>query len=485
LNKLAKSITNFSYNKRALKFFSNFSYTLISNLVSLVASALAILIVPKLIGVEEYGYWQLYLFYSTYVGFMHFGWNDGIYLRYGGKKYEDLNKSLFFSQFYMLVIMQLIIAVGIAIATIFIFNDENRTFILQMTALCLLIVNLGHMLFFILQGTNRIKEYALVTIIGRIIYLSLMIFLLLIIGVRDFKLLIIADLMGKLASLGFAIYICRDFVFLKISKFYFSFREALENIIVGIKLMFANIASLFIIGTVRFGIERAWDVISFGKVSLTLSLSNFMMIFINALGIIMFPILRRADQKKLPSIYITMRDFLMIVLLAILIIYYPFKVIMSLWLPEYADSLIYMALLLPLCVYEGKMALLINTYLKTMRKEKLMLNINLISLIVSIVLTVITTIFIKNLDLAVLSIVIILAFRCIIAEVILAKKLGVSVYKDIIFELTITTIFITSAWFIHSWSVVIMYVLAYCVYLVIKRKDISSTINNIKLLMRS
>lgn len=47
---------------------------------------------------EEYGYCQLHLFYSSYVGFLHFGWNDGIYLRYGGKNYIELDKKLFFFQ---------------------------------------------------------------------------------------------------------------------------------------------------------------------------------------------------------------------------------------------------------------------------------------------------------------------------------------------------------------------------------------------------
>ena len=51
----------------------------------------------KLIGVEKYGYWQLYLFYTSYVGFFQLGWNDGIYLRYGGEDYNNLDKGLFFA----------------------------------------------------------------------------------------------------------------------------------------------------------------------------------------------------------------------------------------------------------------------------------------------------------------------------------------------------------------------------------------------------
>lgn len=469
---------------KAVNFIKNFSYTLISNLISLFVSTLMILIVPKLIGVEEYGYWQLYLFYSVYVGFLHFGWDDGIYLRSGGKEYKELDKGLFFSQFYMLVILQLILAVIMfGSSTIFIF-DTNRIFIFRMTSICMAIVNVRYMLVYILQGTNRIKEYAKITMMDRMLYCFLII-ILLIVGVRKYKLMIVADLIGKFISLLYATYCCRDIVYRRISTFYFSFKETIENINVGMKLMFSGIASMLIIGVVRFGIERSWDVKTFGKVSLTLSISNLMMLLINAVGIIMFPILRRTDEKNLPNIYITMRDFLMVIMLGVLIVYYPIKVVLSIWLPKYSDSLMYMALVFPICVFEGKMALLINTYLKTLRKEKLMLKINLITLAISVMLTFVTTILLKNLDLAITAIVMLLAFRCALAEVFLFKILKISLYKDIALELTMTLIFILTGWFINSWLAVFLYSVTYIMYLAIKRKDIASTIKNVKLLMKA
>jgi len=470
-------------NSKAIDFIKNFSYTISSNLVSMVVSTLVVLIVPKLIGAEEYGYWQLYLFYEAYVGLLHFGWNDGIYLRYGGKEYKDLDKVMLFSQFYMLVIFQLILAAIISLFSILFFTGGNKLFIIQMIALCLVITNVRLMLLYILQCTNRIKEYARITMMDRILYCCLIITFLTV-GVREYKLMILADLICKSISLFYAMYCCRDMAFRKISTFYFDFREAIENISVGIKLMFANIASMLIIGVVRFGIERSWDVSTFGKISLTLSVSNLMMLFINAVGIIMFPILRRTDEKKLPNIYITMRDFLMVILLGMLIVYYPLKVVLSAWLPKYADSLMYMALVFPMCVFEGKMSLLINTYLKTLRREKLMLKINLVSFALSVLITFVNTILLKNLNLAISSIVVLLSFRCALAEMYLSKILSISLYKDIILELAMTLIFILTAWFLNSWLTVLLYGFSYTMYLIIKRKDISNTITNIKFLMK-
>lgn len=471
-------------NSKAINIIRNFSYALSSNLVSLIVSTIVILIVPKLISVEEYGYWQLYLFYSSYIGFLHFGWNDGIYLRFGGAEYKNLDKRLFFSQFYMMVGLQLLIAIIMSITTILLFEDGDRRFIIWMIAICLLIVNVRQMLSLILQSTNRIKEYASVTMTGRIIYV-LVIILLLVIGIRDYQLLIVSDLIGKLFSLSLAIYYCKDIVFRKVFSFYFSFRETVWNTKVGIKLMIANIASTLIIGVVRFGIEHSWDIETFGKVSLTLSVSGLMIVFINAIGIVIFPILRRTDDTKLSYIYVTIRDFLMMILLFFIIVYFPLKGFLSFWLPKYADSLMYMALIFPMIMYEGKTVLLLNTYFKTLRKEKLMLKINLFSLLISILITIVTTVLIKDLNLAVLSILVVMAFRCIIAEIILMRFLKINVYKDVILELLMSVIFIIMAWFMDIWVAVIGYSIAYIIYILIKRKDITNTIQHMRALMKA
>lgn len=465
-------------------FIKNFSYTLGSNFVSLLVSILVLLFVPKLIGVWDYGYWQLFVFYSTYVGFLHFGWNDGIYLRYGGKEYKDLDKRLFFSQFYMILILQLIIATIIVLTTTYFLNEANRIFIIVMTVLCMLVVNVRYMLLYILQSTNRFKEYSNITMLDRILY-GVLIISFLVIGVREYKLLIVADLVGKVISLFYAMYCCKEIVFRNISTFYFSFTEAIENISVGIKLMVANIASMLIIGVVRVGIERSWDVSTFGKISLILSVSSLVMLFINAVGTILFPMLRRTDEGKLADIYVTIKDILIVILWGFLMLYYPLKVILSDWLPKYSDSLNYMALVFPMCVYEGKMALLINTYLKTMRKEKLILKINLVSFGLSLISTIVTTVILKNLNLAILSIVFLLAFRCVLAEIYLSKILKIPVYKDVILELIMTFIFMITGWYINSLLGVLIYMLAYILFLIIKRNDIINMTRIMKVLIRA
>jgi hypothetical protein len=249
--------------------------------------------------------------------------------------------------------------------------------------------------------------------------------------------------------------------------------------------MISNIASMLIVGVVRFGIERTWDITTFGKVSLTLNISNLLMLFINALGIIMFPVLRRTDKKSLPSIYKVMRDLLMVVMFGMLIFYYPAKEMLTNWLPDYTESLRYMALLLPLSVYEGKMVLLVNTYFKALRKEKLMLRINLLVMSISMLTTIVTTIVLNNLGVAVFSIVLLLMLRAVVSEVAISKILNLYLLKDIFLEIILTLAFIISGWYFDSILTLIIYIGFYLTYLVIQKNALIDTKDKIKSIISS
>lgn len=468
-----------STRNRIFELLRNFSYSLISNLISLVISTLVVLIIPKFIDVESYGYWQLYVFYSSYVGLLHFGWNDGIYLKEGGNNYADINKQSYFSQFYLLLISQFIIALFGFGFTYFYVAEENKRFVLYSTAICLILVNCRYMLLFLLQATNRIKDYSIVTISDRILY-ALFIAGLILFKFYDFKLMTYMDLLSKGISLLIAIYYCRDIVFQKFAYLRLELEEIKENILSGIKLMFSNIASKLIIGNIRFGIERMWTVAVFGQVSLTLSISGFMMLFINAVGIVLFPFLRNVKKENLNQFYVISRDSIVIIMFLFLFLYFPVIQILKHWLPKYNDGLIYLSILFPMCLFEGKMSMLVSTYLKVLREEKFLLMINVVSLIASLIVGSITIYLLKNLDLTVFGIIFLVAFRCVFAEIFISKKLNLNIIKDISQELLLTVVFICSCWFLSPLYALLVYTCSFIFYLFYNYNSFKITFANIK-----
>ncbi|MGH0431844.1 lipopolysaccharide biosynthesis protein [Bacillus hominis] len=471
-------------NSSVKKFARNFSYTFITHLLATVISIVLILIVPRFISINDYGYWQLYIFYISYISYMSLGLTDGAYLRYGGYEYKDLNKKVFVSQYWFLVVLEIFISSSIVLFYILVSPGTSKTMVVLFTCLAGILIVPRSLLMFMLQATNRIKESSIMLMIERVIYFILVITFL-ISGIKQFEYLIVADIIGKIFSVFYSVYVCKELVIGKFEPLKVSIREIVINISVGSKLLFANLASMLIIGIVRFFIEANWSIETFGKVALTLSISNMLMLFINAIAAVLFPTLKRTPQERLPAIYKMVRTLITIPLLGILVFYYPLKVILSAWLPQYADSLTYMAVLFPMCLYEGKMLLLVNTYLKTLRKEKWMLIINLITVAMSLALTCISVFLLNSLNLTILCIIILLAFRCIVAEIYLARFLNIKVKKDIILEVIITIIFIVISWYLSVISALFIYLVVYAIYLVIKKNDIIDLWRNIKILIKS
>ena len=449
----------------------NFSYTFVSNVVSFCISALVTFIVPKKLGVESYGYFQLYLFYVSYVGFFHFGWADGVFLRYGGAYYDQLDRAKFSAQFWLYSAFELTLGAVIGISAWFYARPEEKALVLCLVGVAVFLLLPRTFLQYVLQCTNRMREYAFLTVIEKIVYFVLVLVFLL--GeTRQFAFLIAADLFGKSCALVYAAYQCRDIILTRMDPLEKALEEVKQNISVGSKLMISNIAGMLIIGIVRLSIEHQWDVATFGKISLTMSVSNMLMVVIRAVAMVTFPMLRRTDNEKLAPLYNTMRVCLMIPLLGMMVAYYPVKAILSVWLPQYAESLRYMAILFPMCIFESKMSMLIETYLKALRKERWLLLVNVVTVSVSLLVTISTVFLLQNLNLAILSIVMILAFRCVVAELLLSKVLDVTVIKDIVLELLLTTIFVAFNWFGGGTIGLLAYLLSYLVYLFLKRNEL-------------
>ena len=431
-----------------MKRYAPFLYSLGTNALSFCISALTTFVVPKLLGATNYGYWQLYLFYVSYIGIFHFGWNDGIYLRYGGSNYNDLDKDSLYEQFCIELILQFLIAICIIILTSVFYDPYKRT-VLLWVAVCMIITNITSMFVYILQMTSRIKEYAIINTIDRGLF-GVFVVLLLSKNSDNFESLIGGDLTCRLLSLILALLFCKDIFKMKSRKWKGIFTEIWKNIDVGSKLMFANLAGMLITGIVRFGIEHIWSIEIFGKISLTISISNFLIIFINSVGIVIYPMLRNIEADYRRTIFIKLNNAF-VYAYVILLVFFPFKIFINLLLPEYTDSIIYMATLFPICIYEGKISLLYLTYLKALRKEKEILYINVITVLISIILTFITTYLLKNLFLSVFSITILMFIRSTLNELYLGMVLNIkNIWVNVIFELILSSAFIISTTTLQS-----------------------------------
>lgn len=457
---------------KTYEFIRKMMYALGANLLSLFVSLLTALLVPRFLGeaIEQYGYLQIYLFYTSYIGFFHFGWCDGIFLRDGGKKYSDLDQSVYSGQFWLLTAIQICIGIVIVFCGVLGRLSEYR-FIFIAFAINLIIYIPRTMLAYYLQTTNRIKEYASIATLGRTVY-GISILLIISFACKQYEYFVVGDIIGKLFALLLSMWWCRDIVFSRPALLKVVVEEAEKNVSVGCKLMFSNIASMLTTGVVSWGVQQVWNVETYGKVSFSLSVSNLLLTFISAVALVLYPTLRRTEQNSLPKVYTKVRAPLMLSLFGLLLVYYPVRVALVAWLPQYSDSLQYMAILFPMCVYAAKMTLLVQTYMNVFRLEKEMLFVNVVGVLFAVITTIVSVFIMKSLTFAMFSMVASQAFRCAYAEIVLSKHIRICVGRDIFIEILMTVIFIYANWIIGDWYGVCVYAFAYAVYLFLKRKEI-------------
>lgn len=445
----------------------NLSYVFSTNFISLGLSTMLTFIVPKIIGISEFSYWQLYVFYASYVGMLHLGLPDGVYLLLGGKDYEEINKEKYGALFFLYAFFQLIFSFIIFILYRTLFFESDKYFVVISTLIVMVILNLRIYLLYILQATNRIKDFSVISIMEKIVFVITLIFFI-ILKSSTYKWLIFLDVTSKLVSTIYALYIMRDLIKFKninISNLFETKNTFLETINIGSKLLVSNLASMLIIGIIRFGIEINWDIETFGQVSLSLNISNLLMVFINSIGIVIFPLIKKLSKSQLSNYYTMIRENLISVMFIFLMFFFPLKAFLFWWLPDYRSSIIYMGILFPICLYEGKMSLLVNTYMKSLRMERTLLKVNIISLVISLLLMYTSIFLFSNLIFAVSSIVIVLGFRSNYSEYLLSRTLEINLTKNLILETVMVFIFIISnSFFSNGWLIYIISLILYIAF---------------------
>lgn len=465
--------------KKKKVFFKNLIYAFSAQIISLLLSFIMSLIVPKILGVDKYSYWQLFLFYSSYVGFTTFGFSDGIYLRLGGKNYEDLDFRIIGSQIKLNMILQVfIVMIFWIIINIFVY-DQSRKFVLILTSIFLIISNFCTYIGYVFQAVNKTNIFSIATIIEKVFFL-VVVLILLFLKIDNFKPFIILYVIGKTLALIYCVKKGKKIIFSQLCDIRLSLIEMWKNISIGIKLMIANISSMLILGSGRFIIDKTWGITAFGKFSFALSLCTFFLQFINQTSMVLFPALRKGNEENLNKFYGFARSLLSLGLPAIFLIYTPMSYILSLWLPEYQVSLRYLAYLLPLCIYDGKMNLLCNTYFKVLRKENILLNVNFLSVIVSFAFGIIGANIFNNIYFVVFSMVFSIAFRSIISELYLAKLMKTNINIELIMETIMVVIFIITVTYMNCLNAFIVFLIVYTIYIIINTKKVKDVWEFIK-----
>lgn len=243
-----------------------------ANVLNLLLGLFTGFIMPKYLSIDTYANIKNYQLYISYIGFMHLGFVDGVYLKFGGYKLDQiqsqyLRKSHSTLAVFQSVVMMFFLGVGIA------FNDLALTFF-AISILPLNIVNFYKNLY---QATGEFVKYRDVLNINTILTFVFIVLLVGVLRVDNYVWYLGAyTLISIFIWLRIEIKNHQKLIEIKL----FNFKELVSEIKAGIFLMLGNFSSLLLTSMDRWFIKALMDYIAFAEYSFAVSMENFLNIAI-------------------------------------------------------------------------------------------------------------------------------------------------------------------------------------------------------------
>ena len=244
---------------------------LIVNVLNLVVTLITNFVLPKHLSTETYAAIKSYQFYINYIGILHLGYADGMYLKYGGKSYTEIDTRVFKRELSTLRIFQFIMCFAATVVALFM-----RDLVMVLVALSILPYNMFVGYKTIFQAIGDFDSYSKAINASTVI-------LFLINMVSLFVLHI-----DKMQVYLYGYFVCYVLIWIaleyRISKtmcqeakeyVVFDVKYFSENIRSGILLMLGNFSSIILTGMDRWFIKFLMDTVAFAEYSFAVSIENF------------------------------------------------------------------------------------------------------------------------------------------------------------------------------------------------------------------
>jgi O-antigen/teichoic acid export membrane protein len=458
----------------------NFIYVTGANILSLLAGVLTGLIAPKLLGVEEFAYWQIFLLYVNYVGLLHFGFNDGVYLRYGHYDYHELPKERFRSYFTFLFLFQGAIA---AVLTLIIFafsKDTVRAWIFLYVFINMVLINLTTYFAFINQITKRFSVYARLLTASKLIYIVAIAGIFFVRERFHMQFIIIHTGVNAL-TLAAYVYQSRDLVWGPREPMRSCWKDLIQNISVGFFVMIGNFMGLAIIGLDKLFVERFFTLQDFAMYSFAAAMISVVYLLLNAVSTAVYPYLARIkDESVLKVLYERAGRVIFLFSGLALAGYFVFSLIVEWFLPQYVEALPVALILFATTYLKAKISIIGANYYKALQLQRQYTLNNILALTAGAVTSIIAVVlYPENAAIAAASVV---AFYLwyFYTESFFKKRLGVKVFKETIANTVLTAVFLVIGLAIRQWYIGIIAYLFFLLlmYFLLYFNDLRNMVKN-------
>ena len=326
-----------------------------------------VFIIAKYLSVEGYGYWQLFMLYSTYVGVLHLGFADGILVRWAGKELAQVGSEMRIA-FRFLILEQVIIIAPLGLLLYLVLRPPLQWIGLMILAYAFI----GNLAAFFMLATQAVRKFKLLTTlnVGRSLFFLLMVIVLLTTGHLNHHYVILAFLASFLLVLfAFNLYF-RKYLWQEKAPVLPLRTYGKENINIGIFVLLGNFVLLLFLTIDRLMVSAFFTIEQFAIYAFALAVALVAYSFVESVSRVFFPYLSSAAAELRVRASHLGEPAIILVWAAILLGYYPLARLVEYYLPAYVDSLRIMQILLCTIGFGSLIQILHGNYYKVYRMQR-------------------------------------------------------------------------------------------------------------------
>ena len=357
-----------------------------ANFIQLVSNLIVGFFVPSILSIDGYANLKTYTLFVSYAGILHFGFIDGLFIKYGGKKYEQLDKGVLKFEHNFFIIFELLLSLIICLIGLLLKN--KILFLFGITVFPLMVASFHKYLY---QATGEFGKYSKIMYAYTLSYLLINIILVLFFKVDNFVYYCFVNFVANLLSgIFFEIKYIRDSRIIVSNN---SPKIIKNNIKVGFIILLGNLAVMGLYGIDKWFIKLFFDNSNFAYYSFAVSMLHIVTTLVNAISITFYNYLFNNNNY---NVLMKLQKYLSALGCFSSFAYFPLALIVNYFLNKYIPSLNLISITFSTFPYMIIInAIFINLY-KVNKNEKHYFKVVISMLIISIVYNIIALLIFKT-----------------------------------------------------------------------------------------
>jgi len=419
-----------------------------SNVLVLITGIATSLILPKILSVEGYGNYKLFTLYLGYFGLLGLGFLDGIYLKFSGKDFDDLDKKRFRLYFKYYLFIQFSVFILLLLLSFFI-NEEYKNIVLMLSFYLIPFMIISY-LQQISQITKRFDELSIRKTINSILIAigtGLLAFAYFVIKLEvDYMWYILIQILVSLILCLWYVYTYKELIFGDSYKIYNEKQDLIKLHILGFPLLLSNFLINIISLVDRQLVSILFDRMTYSIYAFAYNITTLIATVISVFSLVFYPLIKQNTNDKNFKLFNTFVSAIIVLFSLALSSIFPISSFIKWFLPNYTQSIEVIFIILPGLMYSSIISIVIYNYYKLVNKVKNFFIISLFVLVLSIILNyVIFTIFKTYQSISITSVITTVLWFLLTSKY-LSKEIIIKTRKNIILSFLIMILYYS----IHS-----------------------------------